>query len=189
MAATPSIRSTLFAATCLGAIFVSTGLMSFAHAQDDSYEVSALPTEIAAIGTGELDCDLDDAIPSFGFQALELEDGGTLFNVPCQTADVNIEAYIAKLEPDGGVTVFSFATEPGDNAEAYKTAINPEVLKNGLIVRSNSFYGPDANCGVLDTHELSEDGTAYDLVERREKTDCSGDYIPPVTYPVIWSAN
>jgi len=171
-----------------GAMCMSASLISAAHAQDGGYEVSNIPAAIAAIGTQQLDCYLEDAVPAFGFQKLDLADGATLYTVPCQNGDVNIESYLARLEPDSSVTLFAFAVEPGSGAETYPSAINPEVLKNGLVVQTSSFYGPDANCGVFDIHELNEDGTAYTLVERREKPECSGDYAPPQDYPVVWSA-
>lgn len=145
------------------------------------YETFGLPGPVAAIGD-ELGCTAD-AISAFGVDLVTLESQVSLWFVPCTTADVNVERYVAAFTSNGGKTeVLNFRGSEGD---AFVLVTNPVLDTETGVVSSVIYDAPDGSCGTRNDYALEADGV-FALTRSATREACGGPASDPQAWPVTF---
>ena len=157
------------------------------------YEVNKLPDSVSRLGFQVYECDMENAIGGFGARIYGLGDGHTLYLVPCQTGDANIEHYVAMSGPwmDGGVNYYDFEYPPDFNSDNAPLITNPEYDTTTGILTGTSYSSPNFDCGIWKKYALvapdDYNREFFELEEYREKQNCDGKTTPPPDYELVWT--
>lgn len=153
--------------------------------------LSGVPGHIAKLvaDTGEA-CDVANT-PGAG-TSYSISDAMTLWKLPCALYASNSSSVFAvALNGTPHATLLEIPTQPGQAAGAPSyDVLNAEIhAQHGLLISSN--INGAGNCGSLDTYQLVEaDGESveFKLLERREKSECSGPSLQPEHFPLTYRA-
>jgi len=157
-----------------------------AYATEPTFDPASLPAAVRSIGVSEFNCDLNQAVEAFGYMQITSAWGSMIYAVPCFPADINVESFVVEIDRDGSAWVHNFAETPASGRT--ELVVNPAVTDNGRQVTVEQFYGPNGSCGLYSRYGYDPDRGGYLIQEQREKQDCGGDYQPPMSYPITWSA-
>jgi len=168
------------------AAFLVAAAFSPVESAEPNYDPNSLPAAVTQIGASEFSCNLDEAVNAFGYFQTPSEWGSVFYAVPCFTADINLESFVVEIDQSGSAWLHSFAESPdGGRTEL---VINPAISDGGRQITVEQFYGPNGSCGRYGRYRYDADRGGYLIMEQREKTNCGGDYQPPQSYPLTWSA-
>jgi hypothetical protein len=131
----------------------------------------------------------EDRLMNANVIGFDMSEESAIWEIPCQSFAYQASSVFAKVYTPAPGKEHEFLSFQGPRGR--KRPTEPGVLLNATwnvrarTVTSISLGRAAGDCGVLERHRVTEEGT-FRLIEYREKTECDGKVVKPENFPLVY---
>jgi len=143
--------------------------------------------ELKASARKQFGC--EDRLMNANVIGFDMSEESAIWEIPCQSFAYQASSVFAKVYTPAPGKEHEFLSFQGPRGR--KRPTEPGVLLNATwnvrarTVTSISLGRAAGDCGVLERHRVTEEGT-FRLIEYREKTECDGKVVKPENFPLVY---
>jgi hypothetical protein len=143
--------------------------------------------ELKASARKQFGC--EDRLMNANVIGFDMSEESAIWEIPCQSFAYQASSVFAKVYTPAPGKEHEFLSFQGPRGR--KRPTEPGVLLNATwnvrtrTVTSISLGRAAGDCGVLERHRVTEEGT-FRLIEYREKAECDGKVVKPEDFPLVY---